>query len=99
MLLTIERSTSGPLNDAAMMKITNAPTGNAISQPGGRTPFDRSSSVVQLRCERRSSTPPATRISSGPSQTNGDVHTNSVMPCHIGRTSHSATSAMTASAI
>ncbi len=58
----------------------NAPTGKAISQEGGRTPVRRSSSVAQLRCERRSSTAPTASRASGRSHTNGAVQKNSAKP-------------------
>ena len=93
---TIARCTSGPLSDAPKMNTRNAAIGKPISQGGGRTPVRRSSSVAQLRCERRSRIAPTASSASGASQTNGAVQKNSAKPWNIGRVSHSTTSTITA---
>ena len=67
-----------------------------MSHGGGRTPVRRSSSVAQLRCERRSRIAPTASSASGASQTNGVVQKNSAKPWNSGRTSQSIVSAMTA---
>ena len=96
--LTIARWTSGPLSDAPKMNTTNAAIGKPMSHGGGRTPVRRSSSVAQLRCERRSISAPTPSSRSGASQTNGAVQKNSAKPWKTGRASQSTISTMTAMA-
>ena len=81
-----------------MTNAKKARTGNANRYAGGRTPVRRSSSVLQLRCERRSRKAPIASRRIGGTQTSGFVQKNSARPCQIGRTSQRTTSATIAAA-